>query len=103
MTEAKGSLEWSDEAPTYCVGVASLYRWSANYDDFKPFRKFLDLIGYSEQHYGEPAGDWSAPSSGLGYMELGYLAQALEDYSNRPQSVEEWINELLEVEGEVGL
>lgn len=104
-TDLTGSLEWSDNAPTYCEAVASLYRWSANYDDFKPFRKFLDLIGYPETAYGEELSlaDWSRPADGLGYMELGYLAEALTEYANRPEEVERWVMELLEVESEVGL
>jgi hypothetical protein len=31
-------------------------------------------------------------------MELGYLAQGLEEYSNRPQDVENYIRQLLEAE-----
>ena len=102
-TDLTGSLEWSDTAPTYCEGVAELYRWSANYDDFKPFRKFLDLIGYSEEHYDCTAADWTRPADGLGYVELGYLADALTEYANRPLDVQRWMDELLEIEGEAGL
>jgi hypothetical protein len=105
-THEQGALEWSDLAPTYCEGVATLYRWSANYDDFLPFRKFLDLIGFAETYYGDDSVtlvDWKRPADGLGYMELGYLADALTEYANRPQEVERWIMQLLEVEGESGL
>ena len=103
--QVTGSLEWSDSAPTYCEGVADLYRWSANYEDFKPFRKFLDLIGYAETAYGEEMtlADWERPAEGLGYLELGKLAEALTEYANRPADVERWVMELLEVEGEAGL
>jgi hypothetical protein len=85
--------------------VAELYRWAANFDNFEPFRKYLDLIGYAETAYGEELAlaDWKAPASGLGYMELAKLADALTEYANRPQEVERWIMELLEVEGEAGL
>ena len=105
-THEQGALEWSDLAPTYCEGVAALYRWSANYTDFLPFRKFLDLIGFAETYYGDDSvtlADWKQPSEGFGYMELGYLADALTEYANRPQEVERWIMELLEVEAESGL
>lgn len=100
----KGSLEWSDDAPTYCEGVADLYRWSANYDDFTPFRKFLDLIGYSGEEWGsDGCADWKEPWRGLGYMELAQLADALTEYANRPLDVKEWIGKLLDVESEAGL
>lgn len=102
-THEQGSLEWSDLAPTYCEGVASLYRWSANYTDFLPFRKFLDLIGYTEEEYGEPLADWKRPTEGLGYVELGYFADALTEYANRPHDVTRWITDLLGVEAESGL
>lgn len=105
-TIAQGSLEWSDLAPTYCEGVADLYRWSANFDNFEPFRKFLDLIGFAETYYGDDSvtlAEWKRPASGFGYLELGKLAEALTEYANRPQEVERWIMELLEVEGESGL
>jgi hypothetical protein len=102
-TQIQGSLEWTEEAPTYCESVASLYRWSSNYEDFKPFGKFLDLIGYSEEEHGAPLQDWRSPSEGFGYMELGYLAEALMEYANRPHDVTKWITELLAVEVEHGL
>jgi hypothetical protein len=102
-----GALAWADDhAPTYAEGVATLYSWSSNYEDFKPFRKFLDLIGYPETAYGDDTvtlADWSRPTDGLGYMEIGYLADALQEYANRPEDVERFIMELLEVESEVGL
>lgn len=104
--ESKGALEWSDTAPAYAEKVAELYRWSANYEDFAPFRKFLDLINYADTAYGDDSvvmGDWSRPSSSLGYVELGLLAGALDHYSDRPVDCNKWIMELLEIESEVGL
>lgn len=105
-THEQGSLEWSDLAPTYCEAVADLYRWSANYEDFKPFRKFLDLINYAETHYGDDSvtlAEWKKPADGLGYLELSKLAEALIEYANRPEDVERWLMQLLEVEAESGL
>jgi hypothetical protein len=106
VKESVGALEWSDTAPAYAEKVAELYRWSANYEDFAPFRKFLDLIGYAETAYGDESlvmGDWRRPSSSLGYVELGLLAGALDQYSDRPLDIDKWVMELLEVESEVGL
>ena len=51
---AEGALSWLEQAcPTYAENVGELYHWSSNYNNFSPFRKFLDLIGYTEEMYGE--------------------------------------------------
>jgi hypothetical protein len=103
---AEGALSWSSEAtPTYAEAVGDLYNWSGNFDNFAPFRKFLDLIGYAEEMYGEEISlaDWKNPSFSLGYIELGKLGEALTEYANRPQEVTRFIAELLEVEEEFGL
>lgn len=100
-THEQGSLEWSDLAPTYCEGVADLYRWSANFDDFAPWRVFLGLISY--ELHGEPLALPNMSTALLGYVELGKIAEALTEYANRPQDVERWIGDLLGVEEESGL
>jgi hypothetical protein len=102
-THEQGALEWSDNAPTYCEAVADLYRWSANYDEFVPFRKFLDLIGFDAYEIGVPVANWSRPSDGLGFLELSKVADALQEYIARPEDVERWITNLLGVEIESGL
>lgn len=100
----EGALSWASEnSPIYCEGVESLYSWSSNHEGLAPFRKFLDLIGYTEEEFGEPLGDWKEPSSALGYREIGLLADALTEYANRPQDVEQFVKELLLVESEFGL
>jgi hypothetical protein len=91
-------IDLLENPPNYAEGTARLYSWSLNHENSEPFRKFLDLIGYSEDEFGEPLGDWKKPSKFLGYMELGYLAQGLEEYSNRPQDVENYARQLLEAE-----
>jgi hypothetical protein len=85
--------------------VGELYHWASNYNNFSPFRKFLDLIGYTEEMYGEemPLANWERPSFELGYVELGKLGEALTEYANRPNEVTRFIAELLEVEQEHGL
>lgn len=99
-----GAAEWSDSAPAYAVSVAELYRWSLNRDGATPFRKFLDLTGYSEEHYGQSvASDWSAaPWGSLGFVELDLLGRALVEYSDRPQDVDDWVTDLLRIESEFG-
>jgi hypothetical protein len=102
----EGALSWLSEAtPTYAESVGDLYEWSSNFDNYAPFRKFLDLIGYTEEMYGEemPLANWKRPSSELGYVELAKLGEALTEYANRPEQVERFIAELLEVEQEHGL
>lgn len=99
-TQTKTENLWDllENPPTYAEATARLYSWSLNHEFFSPFRKFLDLIGYSEDYIGEPIADWTKPSEFLGYMELGYLAQGLEEYSNRPQEVENYIQKLIAAE-----
>jgi hypothetical protein len=63
----------------------------------------LDLIGYSEENYGAPLSNWSNPADSLGFMELAYLADALNEYASNPLDVERFISELLEIESEFGL
>lgn len=102
----EGALSWLEEAcPTYAENVGELYNWASNYNNFSPFRKFLDLIGYTEEMYGEevPLANWERPSFELGYVELGKLGEALTEYANRPEEVTRFIAELLEVEQEHGL
>lgn len=103
-TQTTGSLEFvSEHTPTYAESVGQLYSWSANFQDFQPFRKFLDLIGYSEEDLGTALGDWKEPASSLGYQELAYLADALTEYANRPNDVVEFIKEVMAVEMNQGL
>lgn len=101
----EGALSWLAEAtPTYAECVGELFHWSSNYNNFSPFRKFLDLIGHTEETYGEGTlANWERPNFELGYVELGKLGEALTEYANRPEDVERFIAELLEVESEHGL
>lgn len=102
--KTEGALSWASEnAPTYAIGVGDLYSWASNHEGMQPFRKFLDLIGYTEEEFGSALGDWKEPSSALGYKEIGLLAEALTEYANRPHDVTEFVKELLSVEGEFGL
>ena len=73
----------------------SLYSWGLNCNrDANPFTLFLDLIGWSDEHYGERF----APSGSLGYMELGHLADALNEYTNDPERVRSWVDGLMSCE-----
>jgi hypothetical protein len=70
-----------------------------NYDGRKgtPYHLFLDLIGYSDEHFGESLYKGN-PANVLGFMELDYLGDALKEYANNPQAVEDWIDLLMEAE-----
>jgi hypothetical protein len=68
-----------------------------------PFRKFLDLIGYSMEEFGSALASWDNPADCLGFKEIGHLAEALTEYANRPHDVTNFIQELLLVEGDYGL
>jgi hypothetical protein len=83
-----------DEAPDYAKETAALVRWSTNYnynDEGNPLPLFLDLIGYNEEQFGESSGRKVSP---LGFVELGYLGDALREYAERPQDIWNWLERL---------
>lgn len=85
------------DAPQGCRAVQDLYSWSLNYDAGKgPMTLFLDLIGWSDEHIGEPL--YSLADMSLGYLELSKLADALTDYSNHPHEVRTYVDALMEAE-----
>jgi hypothetical protein len=88
------------EAPAANVeAVTDLLRWSMNYDvrTGTPYQIFLDLIGYSEENYGIQIFSGN-PRDVLGYLEISYLAEALEEYATNPQEVSDWIDKLMEAD-----
>jgi hypothetical protein len=86
-----------EEPPDFAKAVADLYHWSTNYDAGKgPMTLFLDLIGWSEEHLGEPL--YSLANASLGYVELDKLADALKEYTARPTDVSTWVDELINTE-----
>jgi hypothetical protein len=62
-----------------------------------PYHLFLDLIGYSDENYGDTLYKGN-PRNVLGFMEIDYLADALKEYATNPQEVEAWIDALTEAE-----
>ena len=86
-----------DSPPEHCDSVQDLYSWSLNYDaGTGPFTLFLDLIGYSFDEYGEAL--YTLTDASLGYVELGKLAAALNDYSDYPATVEYYVRTLMDAE-----
>jgi hypothetical protein len=74
--------------------VFALSVWSENCQHPTPFALFLDLIGWSEDTYGERLCSESMPA--MGYIEAYKLAQALEAWSDHPREVEAFVSDLIE-------
>lgn len=113
-TEATNIWSFTEEAandPTV-DSVADLWHWSTNYDaGCGPFALFLDIIGWSDEQLGEPLyGPTAKLKHGdvpnriaddnwdqyLGYLEIGKLADALNEYAERPQDVRAWVDRLMQ-------
>jgi hypothetical protein len=81
------------------ASIAALYNWGLNYDYAQnPFSFLLDLIGFSEENYG----DKLVPKANLDYLGLDYLADALKEYVVRPDDAQTFIQALLDAEIEEG-
>jgi hypothetical protein len=87
-----------EAAPTYAEAVARLWSWSENFDYPSPASFFLDLIGYSDDNYGEPLTSMADVPRRLGYLEIDMLADALKEYADRPIDVGNYIDQLTSAE-----
>jgi hypothetical protein len=98
-TETTTSVwEFLELPNTHARQAQACYEWGLNCDrNGNPFLVFLDLIGWSTEHYGEHLVMGSFGS--LGYMELSYLADALNEYALFPNEVTEWVTALMMCEG----
>lgn len=98
-TKTKTVWEFLELPNEYAAETQALYEWSRNCNrEGNPFTMFLDLIGWTAENYGE--GQRLAPvESSYGYVELGYLADALTEYADQPHHVTAWIDELMTKEG----
>lgn len=95
----KGFWDLIETPAANVVEVTSLIHWSMNYDikTGTPYHLFLDLIGYSHENYGDNLFKGN-PRDVLGFLEIDYLGDALKEYANNPQAVEDWIDLLMEAE-----
>jgi hypothetical protein len=95
----KSFWELLENPPANVSETNALIEWSMNYDikTGTPYHLFLDLIGYSDENYGDTLYKGN-PRNVLGFMEIDYLADALKEYATNPQEVEAWINLLMETE-----
>ena len=77
--------------------IVGLYQWSLNYDAGKtPFTLFIDLIGYTQEQYGQTLYDLNKPL--LGYLELDYLGDALKEYATIGQDAYDFVVRILDAE-----
>lgn len=97
--EEKSVWTFLEQPNEYAKATQALYEWGRNCNrSGNPFLHFLDLIGWTEDNYGE--GQKAAPAeSSYGYVELEYLSDALSEFVNTPYRVTEWIDELMTKEG----
>jgi hypothetical protein len=88
-----------ENPPANVCEVNELIHWSMNYDiaSGTPYHLFLDLIGYSFEHFGARLYQ-GEPRAVLGYLEMDIIGKALIEYSSNPQAVEDWIDLLMETE-----
>jgi hypothetical protein len=87
-------LEKGEERFPHIVG---LYQWSTNYEAGKtPFTLFIDLIGYTQEEYGEALYNLDKPQ--LGYLELDYLGDALKEYATIGQDAHDFVVRILNAE-----
>lgn len=86
------------ELPHDCPETHDLYSWGLNCDrESNPFLVFLDIIGWSDETYGEKfvLGQWNRS---LGYIEQDHLGRALMEHSLNPRTVEKWLDALMQCE-----
>lgn len=98
--EESGLTFWEllENPPAGCENVAALYSWGFN-QTHATVSLFADLIGVSDEEFGENL--WVHNRSRLdtlGYLELSYLADALNEYATRPDIVRHYLGQLLRKE-----
>ena len=81
------------------ISIQNLFHWSQNFNFPSPFSVFLDLVGYSEEEFGESLVKENI-SSILGYRELDLLGLALQEYADDPGRADDMIRFLLFAECE---
>lgn len=109
LTDEEDAAEWADghdcepepqdlyqlleDATGYLEPIADLYRWSTNYDyqTGTPWFEFLDLIGYSDEHYGQKT---NYQSFTLDYASTSSFGAAIDAWGSRPNDVIEFIEKI---------
>lgn len=92
--------EMLDNPPAHCEPVAHLYNWAFS-QEWGTITLFADLIGCSEEEFGERLWIHDARRlETLGYLELSYLADALQAYAHYPEQVRHYTAKMLRAEVE---
>lgn len=87
---AMDEYEYLETANDTTRPVANLINWAYNESYPNTYSLFLDLIGWTEDHFGETI--YNLKNQTPGYVELSYLADALEAYSNRPNDIRDFVD-----------
>ena len=79
------------------AAILDLFQWSTNHEHPTPWVFFLDLIGYSEENFGQTLYEGTAIYGS--HIDLDYIADAIKCWAVRPDAVHNLIHklELLEV------
>lgn len=99
MIEERTLEDLLDNPPKEFENIAYLWVWSSNFDYPSPATVFIDLIGYSDDEYGVVMTTMKQAVRCLGYKELGMLADALNEYAERPNDARDYIRAILNAEG----
>jgi hypothetical protein len=79
--------------------IVGLYQWSTNYEAGQtPFTLFIDLIGYTQEQFGEALYNLDKPQ--LGYLELDYLGDALKEYAEIGGDAYDFVVDILNAEAQ---
>jgi hypothetical protein len=85
--------EYIEQAPDCVLNTKQLFQWGLNHDPkTNPWRLFLDIIQFSQEHYATNI--YEGNFQCLGPMDVGYLADALNEWACNPRTVEHWITNL---------
>lgn len=96
-TTPKNLWDFLEETECPAPATRDLFQWSLNYDhQDRPFNLFLDIIQFNAEWIGGYL--YEGRGHSIGYMEADYLADALKEWAQYPQQVENWITELFNCE-----
>lgn len=84
--------------PPYVEKVVELINWSMNCDYPTPFQVYANLTGFAEDYFGQPFIISETPQ--LGFKELSLVGRALDEYSDAPQDVTDWLGQLMQEESD---